>query len=247
MKKNMILVLVCLLQALATQAQSVFDAGNKLFKENKFEAAAQAYEKQIGTGRVSAELFLNCGNAYYKANQLGKAILMYEKAAKLSPYDDDVQANLTIANKKTLDKVEHAPDFVLTKMWNLFCLKYTADAWAIMSVVSFILSLAIVFFIIQTKNNINLYSILTLVLIGFSVLFYFCGNTNNKQLNGNSNGIILTSTVNIKSAPEQNSKALFVLHEGTKVQVLSEENNWVNIKLPNGNEGWIETGMIGMI
>ncbi len=239
--------MVCFLQLFVTQAQSVFEAANKLFKENKFEAAAEAYEKQIANGKISAELFLNCGNAYYKANQTGKAILMYEKAAKLSPYDDDVQANLIIANKKTIDKVEHVPDFVLTKMWNLFCLKYTADTWGIMSVISFILSLAIVFFIIQTKSNINLYSILTLVLIGFSVLFYFCGNTNNKQLNGNSNAIILTSTVKIKSAPEQTSKAIFVLHEGTKVQILSEENNWVNIKLPNGNEGWIEAEKIGMI
>ena len=44
----------------------------------------------------------------------------------------------------------------------------------------------------------------------------------------------------IKSAPSIQSDDLFILHEGTKVQVLEVFNDWTKIKLSDGMIGWLE-------
>ena len=48
----------------------------------------------------------------------------------------------------------------------------------------------------------------------------------------------------IKSAPSNQSEDLFILHEGTKVQVLEVFNDWTKIKLSDGMIGWLENKAI---
>jgi len=54
--------------------------------------------------------------------------------------------------------------------------------------------------------------------------------------------IIFASSVTIKSGPVEKSGSLFVLHDGTKVNILENNNGWMKIRLGNGNEGWIKAG-----
>jgi SH3-like domain-containing protein len=54
-----------------------------------------------------------------------------------------------------------------------------------------------------------------------------------------THAIILDSTVDILSAPSSGSSQLFVLHEGTKVKIKDQTEGWLEISLPNGNQGWI--------
>ena len=50
--------------------------------------------------------------------------------------------------------------------------------------------------------------------------------------------IVFTGSLSVKSEPKQSSSDLFIVHEGTSVNVLEELNNWVRISLPDGNE-WL--------
>ena len=43
----------------------------------------------------------------------------------------------------------------------------------------------------------------------------------------------------MKGAPDNSGTSLFLIHEGLKVQVVGELGNWYNIRLADGNEGWI--------
>ncbi len=58
--------------------------------------------------------------------------------------------------------------------------------------------------------------------------------------------IILQHEVKILSEPNQISETKFSLHEGTKVSVLNQNSQWVNIKLENGNEGWVKAEFVGL-
>ena len=53
--------------------------------------------------------------------------------------------------------------------------------------------------------------------------------------------IVFSSTVNVNSGPVEKAKALFVIHEGTKLDILDDNNGWLKIKLANGSEGWIKS------
>lgn len=49
----------------------------------------------------------------------------------------------------------------------------------------------------------------------------------------------MTPSVYVKSSPDEKGIDLFIIHEGTKVEVLEELNNWYKIRLLNGNIGWL--------
>jgi SH3-like domain-containing protein len=44
--------------------------------------------------------------------------------------------------------------------------------------------------------------------------------------------------------PNDRSEVLFILHEGTKAEVLDSLGSFYKIKIANGSEGWIETSSL---
>ena len=76
------------------------------YKNKNYKGAIESYEMIVKQGVTSYKLFYNLGNAYYKNNEIGKAIYNYELANKLKPNNDDIKTNLRIANQKTIDKIE---------------------------------------------------------------------------------------------------------------------------------------------
>lgn len=75
------------------------------------------------------------GNSYYKADDIAKAILNYERALLLQPGNADIRANLEIARSKTVDKVASVPDifFVAWTKSLINCL--SVDVWAKLGIV----------------------------------------------------------------------------------------------------------------
>jgi SH3-like domain-containing protein len=62
------------------------------------------------------------------------------------------------------------------------------------------------------------------------------------------NGAIIMSTANVKSTPAENGTDLFVLHEGTRVDITDDSmNDWKEVRIADGKEGWIETKKLELI
>ena len=60
--------------------------------------------------------------------------------------------------------------------------------------------------------------------------------------------IVMRPVVSVKSSPSaESSQDLFILHEGTKVQMLDQVGSWTNIELADGRQGWIRTSDIEAI
>ena len=78
-----------------------FESANKLYEEGKFAEAAAAYQKLAQSGQVSAALYFNLGNAFFKSSQNGRAIAAYRQAEQLNPRDPDLRANLQFARNQT--------------------------------------------------------------------------------------------------------------------------------------------------
>lgn len=236
-----IIVFVLFFASLSGVMAQSMDAANKLYSENDFAGAAKAYQALVDQGYSGKNLYYNLGNAYYKSNDVARAILNYERALKLNPSDEDAQANLLLANRRTLDKIEALQPVFLTRWWVNFTNAISVDSWAIIGIISFVIAL-FCFILIAHHTIINktLMFTLSMFFLGLTIFFTVCANSQYSRITKSDNAIIMASTVNIKSAPSPASKVLFVLHEGTKVAVINENENWLNIKLSNGNEGWVE-------
>ncbi|MFD2146620.1 tetratricopeptide repeat protein [Mucilaginibacter antarcticus] len=138
MKFKRLIILFCFL-ALSTFCLAADGLeGDAFYAKGQYKEAIASYQSVINGGQQSAALFYNLGNAYFKSGELPSAILYFEKARLLSPGDEDINHNIRFASTRTVDKIEEAPQFFLTKWWNGIVLRFSVDNWAIIAVVTLI-------------------------------------------------------------------------------------------------------------
>ncbi|HRG00976.1 MAG TPA: hypothetical protein PKZ75_07660 [Bacteroidia bacterium] len=220
----------------------------KAYSNKDYKQAISCYESILKEGLSSYKLYYNLGNAYYKNNELGKAIYNYELANKLQPNNKDVKTNLKIANEKTIDKIESKENFFIIAIKSGLVNSLSTNGWAWFSIFSLIgcLAFAFLFFI---SNQINLKRLgfflsgISLIVFIASMILGFTALEDKHEVNF---AIVINRESRIHEEPTATSKTKFSLHEGTKVSVLETNPEWTNIKLENGNEGWIKTTDVGL-
>ena len=90
----LLLVLSGMLYAQVTDPAELFSKANKHYENSEYEEAISLYEEVTSRDIADKVLYYNLGNAYYRTENLGKALLYYERALKLSPRDEDIQYNI---------------------------------------------------------------------------------------------------------------------------------------------------------
>ncbi|SDJ99169.1 TPR repeat-containing protein [Pedobacter sp. ok626] len=223
-------------------ADALLKQGNAAYAKNQFAEAAAAYQQVLDAGYESAAVYFNLGNAQYKLAEMPAAILHYEKALKLAPGDADIKQNLQLANLKITDRIEEIPEFFLSKWWKGFILFFSLSILSVFTIVcfivGFILLIAYLFLISVWPKKMAFYTGITV--LSFGLIFLVMSAVQSHYLNAYQQGIVFTGAVDVKSGPDGKQKTLFVIHEGTKVSILEQDNDWAKIVLANGNGGWIK-------
>ncbi|NCA84466.1 MAG: tetratricopeptide repeat protein [Clostridia bacterium] len=243
MKKFLvILFLLSATFAWADDNNLLLDEANKLYSQNEYQQAATLYQKVIDSGFESSELYYNLGNTYFKLDDMPRAILYYEKARKLAPGDDDIQFNLTIANNRIVDKIETVPEAFYVRWWENLVYAFSLDTWGWISLTAF--GLTVLMLLVFLLSNIvwirktGFWSgIVFLILFGISFLL---AQQKHTSFSRDHQAIVFTPTVTIKSSPTDSSIDLFVIHEGTKVQLTDHVGDWYEIEIANGSVGWLK-------
>lgn len=223
------------------ELSSVFEDANRLYLEQKYDAAVSRYESIIKNGYVNGEVYFNLGNAYYKLGKLQQAVLNYERSRKFIPNDDDVNFNLQFVNVQLTDKIEAIPELFIYRWAESLLTFFTLDTMLWMMYALFLLTLgSFSYFLFARTYERRRYSLmsgiicLVLLLLGtgnFLVQAYREANT--------EFAVVMNDVSNIKSAPDSKGNDLFVIHRGLKVQVLDNVNKWYKIRLADGKVGWI--------
>lgn len=245
--KNIFTLLFVLL-TLATFSNDLLKKAEIAYEKREYKKAIESYEELIKDGYVSYKLYYNLGNAYYKNNQLGKAIYNYERAKKLNHQDDDVKNNLTLAYTKTIDKIEVKENFFISAVKTNVLSSFTTTSWAWLSIgASFLFFLFLYLFIAGSSvvlKRISFFGALVLLVTFFVV--YFLGNSAKKAKEENSFAIITAPETKVYTEPTSTSTSKFGLHEGTRVRIVELNADWILIKLENGNEGWLRLNDVGV-
>ena len=80
-------------------------------------------------------------------------------------------------------------------------------------------------------------------LVGSIFGMILASDAHHKALNPDE-AIVMEASAGVKSSPDDKSVDLFVVHEGTKVTVMDRIGNWKEVRIANGNSGWIQTKAI---
>jgi len=234
-------IMLCFGSIAFAQSGAIKEA-NDLYVKGNYTDAAKLYEKILSNEGIAPELYYNLGNAYYKSGETGKSVLNYERALRLSPNFDDARFNLELAQSKVVDNIVKAPTFFLGRWIENLMKLLTSNEWLVISVSLFVLCLILAFlFVFAPSLAIRQISFYfgAVLLVGCIIGATFSG-VRKSQLVNHREAIVMTGVVTAKSSPDQSGTDLFQLHEGTKVTVKSTLGKWIEIKLGNGNVGWVE-------
>ena len=242
------IAVLLMLLPMAANAATKADADSAYVNGN-YQEAIKVYESLLKHGE-SAELYYNLGNAYYRTENITRAVLNYERALLLSPGDGDIRFNLQIARSKTIDKIVPESEMFFVTWYRSLVNIMSVDGWGRMALVS--LALVIVLFLVYLFSarvwvqKVGFFGGgILLVVFVFSNFFAW---QQRQQLLNREGAIVVAPSVTVKSTPAQNGTDLFILHEGTKVVITDGSmKSWREIRLADGKKGWIESKKIELI
>lgn len=241
MKKIFLILPFLLMMLWAVADPEMSSEAEQLYRDGKYQEAAELYQKILAEGQESSKLYYNLGNAYYKMGENTQAILNYERALLLDPSDGMARYNLRMAQHAIVDKIDVLPELFLIRWYKGMVTYFSADQWGYISVGLFILFLvmAALFFYsgrVVVKKTGFIIGIIAFLLTLATIFFAM---QQERRISQRDYAIITTPSVTVKGAPDHSGTDLFLIHEGLKVQITGELGGWYNIRLADGNEGWV--------
>lgn len=252
-RKHIIICILLFLTAISALPQEdrgqKFKKGVELYTAGQYEGALKEWIDIYSTGYRSASLEYNIGNAYFKLDNIPGAILFYERALLLKPADENIHYNLEIAKTLVVDKFDDIPDLFFVRWFDFLSLLISANGWAILSIFSFVLFLLLLsVYIYSSRYRLKVIAFWAAILFVIISAFSLAFTLRNKELVYDSReAVIFSPSVNGKSSPDNSGTDLFVLHEGSKVTIEDEVGDWYEIKLSDGNKGWIPSNTLEII
>ena len=238
-------LMILMLMPLSANAITKQNADDEYAKGN-YQQAIKDYQEILKAG-VSSEIYYNLGNAYYRTDNITQALLAYERALQLSPGDNDIRFNLQYARSKTIDKITPETEMFFVTWYNSLVNFTSVDRWANTAIVSIVMALLLILVFLfapqMWARKSGFYgSAVFLLLFAFANLFAF---QQKHELETKQGAIVIAPTVNVKKTPAVSGTDVFVIHEGTRVDITDRGmKQWRGVKLADGREGWLKTSQI---
>ena len=214
----------------------LFTTANNLYTNGNYAEAILKYDSILSNNIESHELYYNIGNCYYKTGDWANAIWHYEKSLKHKQDEKTIQ-NLALVNLQIIDRIDPLPQLFYKKWLKSISQLFNTKSWQILALICVWVFLSVRIFASFTTYKKDKLSHALLIV---AILFLFIANFSYTNTIAKKEGIIFSSTVIVNSAPTANSTDLFSLHTGTKVEIIDEIGEWINIKITNGSIGWIK-------
>jgi tetratricopeptide (TPR) repeat protein len=219
-----------------------FDSANAAYTRGDFELAQAGYQS-ILEDRVHPGAEFNLGNALFKQQELGLAILHFERAKQLIPNNEDLETNLILANSQISDRIEALPTAGIANVWEGIIAPGRHLMWHRLMIAFWTLGFIAFAARLLTADfgNRRIWGTAGAVFLTLGIGFMSLSRAALSRITNDTSAIVLANESPVRSQPGASGMTLFMLHEGTKVAVIQQVELYTEIKLPNGNVGWIES------
>ncbi|NQT26693.1 tetratricopeptide repeat protein [candidate division KSB1 bacterium] len=244
------LMLLPLISGFSEESDLLFEQGTQLYQAGQIEEALASFQQILNSDVEAGPVYYNMGNCYYKLGEIGLAIVHYERAMRLMPGNEDVRFNLGLANQVIVDQIEVHNDFILIRIWRGFLYLFSIPMFLVTLAGLYVMTVLFIIIRMLTRSGsvrfvfgrLAILSGIVLLILGLSYLARVQDSKNRVE------AIILSEKVDVMSAPlTQGGTEVFVLHEGTKVRLDRERDEWVEIILPDRKVGWVKRGVLEVI
>lgn len=216
------------------------------YKKGNYQQAIKDYETLLKSG-VSSELYYNLGNAYYRTDNITKAVLNYERALMLNPADRDIRFNLQFARSKTIDKIVPADEMFFVTWYKAVVNSASVDRWA--SIAVFSICAVLVLLLVYLFGSRAVFRKVGFFGACFFFMLFLLGNLfawqQKSQYDNRTGAIVVSSSVSVKATPGKSASEAFILHEGTRVEVVDKTlPGWRAVQTGDGRSGWVPVGTL---
>ena len=227
----------------------LWNRANTAYINGDYHGAVEYYEEILSRGLSSVRLCYNLANSYFKEDRLGKAILFYHRALRMAPGNDDVRYNLQVAEARAKDKIELIPEFFLTKWMRDVRHTMSCTAWSLLSLVVLLCALGL-FLLYLLASRLSLrkagfYGTLVAVVLFVASSWFALGER--REMLDDTQAVVMSTSTAVKSSPDKSATDLFVLHEGTLVEISDRLDGWCEVTIADGKKGWLESKTIETI
>lgn len=218
------------------------DIANQRYERSEFADAAQQYQQLVDQGYEDVALYYNLGNAYFKNGDLGRAILNYLRAKKLSPRDGDIQTNLSLARSRTVDQIEPNGDSLLASISDFSQRWLTLGELGAISLVFWVATAVAVGTFVLFLSGTRKIIVRNTAIFAFSgtlISLVFFLSALNTEMNDDT-GVIIATSVDVLSGPGTQFVTEFTIHSGAEVRLVDSREGWIRLALPGGEfQGWV--------
>jgi tetratricopeptide (TPR) repeat protein len=233
----------------AQSAEALFSKANTQYNLGQYQQALDLYDSIVAQGQHSADLYFNKGNAHYKLNQIAPSILNYEKALLLDSDHKGALTNLPFAQNMTLDAIEPLPQTGFSTFLDRLFKALPVSGWALVCLLT--MFFACLFFGAYFMTG---YSVRKRIFFSAALVFFvtsgfsmFIAYYQQAQLQSETTAVIFAQQVDFRAEPNLRSEVFVQLHEGTKIVVVEQIEQWAHVRLANGSMGWVPNEAIQQI
>jgi tetratricopeptide (TPR) repeat protein len=235
--------------ACAADPVEMFRRAGGLFEKKDFPGAVAKYRGIVEQGIENGAVYYNMGNAFFKNGKLGEAILAYERALKYLPRDGDIRANLEFARLLSVKKEDKQKRFNFSALFERFLKTFSVNEWTL----SFETVYALLFFsaiiaVFAERERIKKTTVRVLVIT--LPVWFLTGSFMGIRIYWaafRKEAVAIENNIKVHSGPAENYTLLLSVPEGTKMLIRQQREQWLQVTLPNGYSGWVNTRSVGII
>ncbi len=224
-----------------------FAQGNKFYEDRDYESAIRMYRAVLDQGVESAEVHFNLGNAYFKAGDLGRAVLSYLRAQRLDPADDDIRANLDFARRFSSVQMEgvrlNPIDAFMESLvgpFRLSLLAWTSSALFMLFLIAVTLRWA---FLMSTTwvRSLLVVSLILLVATGSLTTYKYRHDYLTRR------AVVIAEDSPVYTGPSEKSDLEMQGAPGLVVEIIDETDSHFEVLFENKRRGWIARDLVAVV
>jgi tetratricopeptide (TPR) repeat protein len=215
----------------------LWQQGNQYYQQKKYDSAIICFEQVRELRARDARVYYNLGNAYYRMNNIGMAVLNYQRALRIDPGYKEAADNLLVAEGRISNHIQKGQDLFFVRWWDAMTHPSKANGLAVAGLIFFLLLLgAILLRRYREQHWIRPQLIGGVVVLWcvFILLAFIAAGKGRLR----DHAVVLTADAPMVHAPQQ-TQAQSYIPEGTTVKILGEKAGFAEIRLPDGRSGWM--------
>jgi len=213
------------------------------YKRHDYQSAIDQLNKQLKDGCASFSVYYNLGNSHLQLDDIGNAILNYERALKIRPTDKDIQYNLHTANLRKVDQFKPVSSLPLLNEYKTLRDRFNSEFWGFLSIgtMALFVVLLLCWMFLSNRKFKKWSFICSFPVLIATVLFVLTAIQRSNIEHGRNYAIVTHVEAPLQRSPDTKSPPTRQVHAGTKMRILNRTGVYNRVELPNGERGWLKS------